>query len=83
MKVVSRFYVIIICSYFGGCLKLLNDDEEENIEDLLAGRNEAEIILEEENLEKTNTVAAVAGNVDQLDSEGVRILNKLLHGIKL
>ena len=82
LKVVSRFYVIIICSYFGGCLKLLNDDEEENIEDLLAGRNEAEIILEEENLEKTNTVAAVAGNVDQLDSEGVGILNKLLHGIK-
>ena len=47
---------------------------------MLAGRNEAEIILEEENLEKTNT--AVAGNVDQLDSEGVGILNKLLHGIK-
>ena len=73
-------FTIIICSYFGGCLKLLNDEDEENTE-VLAGRNEAEIILEEEeNFEDPN---AAAENVDQIDSEGVRKLDKLLHEIML
>ena len=48
---------------------------------MLAGRNEAEIILEEEeNFEEPN---AAAENVDQIDSEGVRKLDKLLHEIIL
>ena len=51
---------------------------------MLAGRNQAEIILEEEkeNFEEPN---AVAENVDQIDSEGVRKLDiyKLMQEIIL